>query len=68
MIEQKPSIERAVSLSSTPRLSLTSLCDRAATISFAPSAEFSDTKVLNVVTRSWAERRREDLGVVAPRR
>jgi putative transposase len=33
---------------------LTSPCERAATISFTPSAEFSDTKVLNLVTRSRA--------------
>jgi hypothetical protein len=54
MIEQKPSIERVVIESSNQRLSLTSPCERAASISSAPSAEFSDTKVLNVVTRSRA--------------
>jgi len=54
MIEQKPSIERVVIESSNQRLSLTSPCERAATISFAPSAEFSDIKVLNVVTQSRA--------------
>jgi hypothetical protein len=52
MIEQKPSIERVVIESSNQRLSLTSPCELAATISFAPNAEFSDTKVLNVVTQS----------------
>jgi hypothetical protein len=52
MIEQKPSIEGGVSHSSKPRLSFTYPCERAATISFAPSAEFSDAKVLNVLTRS----------------
>jgi hypothetical protein len=52
MIEQKPSSERVVIESSNQRLSPTSPCERAATISFAPSAEFSDTKVLNVVTQS----------------
>jgi hypothetical protein len=52
MIEQKPSIERVVIESSNQRLSLTSPCERAATISFIPSAEFLDTKVLNVATRS----------------
>ena len=26
-------------------------------IGFAPSAEFSDAKLLNVVTRSWAQKR-----------
>ena len=63
MIEQKPSIERVVIESSNQRLSLTSPCERAATISFAPSAEFSDTKVLKVVTRSRAvtkQRARQD--------
>jgi hypothetical protein len=55
MIEQKPSIERVVIESSNQRLSLTSPCERAATISFTPSAEFSDTKVLNVMTRSCAK-------------
>jgi tRNA/tmRNA/rRNA uracil-C5-methylase (TrmA/RlmC/RlmD family) len=54
MIEQKPSIEGVVTHSSKPRLSLTYPCERAAMISFAPSAEFSDAKVLNVVTRSSA--------------
>jgi len=54
MIEQKPSMEGEVSHSSKPRLSLTSPCERAATLRSAPSAAFSDTKVLNVVTRSRA--------------
>ena len=54
MIEQKPSLEGGVSHSSKPSLSLTLPCERAATISFALRAEFSDTKVLNVVTRSTA--------------
>jgi len=58
MIEQKPSIERVVIESSNQRLSLTSPCERAVTISFAPSAEFSDTKVLDVVTQSGATFRR----------
>ena len=52
MIEQKPSIEGGVSHSSKPRSSRTYPCERGATISFAPSAEFSDAKVLNVVMRS----------------
>jgi hypothetical protein len=42
----------ALSAPSNQRLSFTYPCEREATISFAPSAEFSDTKVQNVVTRS----------------
>ena len=41
-----------------PRLSLTYPCERGVTTSFAPSAEFSDTKVLNVVTQSSGARQR----------
>jgi hypothetical protein len=54
MIEQKPSIERVVIESSNQRLSHSYPCERTASIGSAPSAEFSDTKVLNVVTRSSA--------------
>ena len=57
IIEKKPSIEGGVSHSSQPRLSLTYPCERGAMISFPPSAEFSDAKVLNVLTRSCAQHR-----------
>jgi len=53
-LEPKPSIEGVVTHSSKPHLSRTYPCERAATRSFAPSAEFSDAKVLNVVMRSIA--------------
>ena len=45
----------ALSAPSNQRLSFTYPCEREATISFAPSAEFSDTKVQNVLTRSSAK-------------
>ena len=53
-VDVQPSIERVIIESSTQRLILTSSCERAATIGFAPSAEFSDTKVHNVLARSMA--------------
>jgi hypothetical protein len=52
VIEQKPSIEGKVIESSNQILLLIYRCERAATISLAPSAKFSDAKAMNVVTQS----------------
>ena len=55
MLEQKTSIDARVNQSSTQSVRPASPCDRASKISSTASAEFSDTKVLNVATRSTAE-------------
>ena len=54
MLEQKTSIEVGANQSSTQRVRPMPPCERAGKISSTASAEFSDTKVLNVVTRSRA--------------
>ena len=52
MLEQKTSIEVGANQSSTQRVRPMPPCECADKISSTASAEFSDTKVLNVVTQS----------------
>jgi hypothetical protein len=57
MLEQKTSIEVGANQSSTQRVRPMPPCECADKISSTASAEFSDTKVLNVVTQSTARSR-----------